>query len=61
MKDLDLLHVADTRVGGNERGGGLSGGQKRRLTIAIELVTFPSIFIIDFRCFVFGNYNLIVG
>ena len=48
MADLELSHVADTKVGGEGDGqGGLSGGQKRRLSIAIELVTCPSILMLD--------------
>ncbi|KAJ3089237.1 ABC transporter G member 22 [Quaeritorhiza haematococci] len=56
MHELELSHVADTKVGrggddaagGDARsGGGLSGGQKRRLSIAIELVTSPAILFLD--------------
>lgn len=48
MEDLELSHVADTKVGGEGDGeGGLSGGQKRRLSIAIELVTSPAILMLD--------------
>ena len=42
MRDLDLLPLANTRVG-DERTGGISRGQRRRVTVAIELITFPSI------------------
>ena len=41
MEDLELTHVADTRIG-DESLRGLSGGQKRRVTVAVELVTEPS-------------------
>lgn len=48
IADLELTHVANTKVGGDDvRGGGLSGGQKRRLSIAMELVTFPSVLFLD--------------
>ena len=37
LRDTDLLHVAETRVGSDTEGG-LSGGQRRRVTVAIELI-----------------------
>ena len=43
MRALEIAGVANTKV------GDLSGGQKRRLSIAIELVTFPSILFLDGR------------
>jgi len=46
LRALDLEHVADTRIGDGESGG-LSGGQKRRVTVAIELVTGPSLILLD--------------
>jgi len=47
LADLDLTHVADTRIGSGEGGGGLSGGQKRRVTVGIELVTNPGLILLD--------------
>ena len=41
IEDLELAHVADTIIG-DETLRGLSGGQKRRVTVAVELVTDPS-------------------
>jgi len=46
IKDLDLRRVADTRVGGNGVPG-ISGGQARRVTVGIELVTRPAILFLD--------------
>ncbi|KAJ3089196.1 hypothetical protein HK102_006975 [Quaeritorhiza haematococci] len=46
MADLDLTSIADKKIG-DERTGGLSRGQKRRVTVAIELITFPSILFLD--------------
>jgi ABC-type multidrug transport system ATPase subunit len=43
LRELDLAHVADNRTGSGESAGGLSGGHKRRLTVAIELVTSPGL------------------
>ena len=48
LTELDLAHVADERIGGiGGSSGGLSGGQKRRVTVAIELVTNPSLVLLD--------------
>ncbi|KAI8911576.1 P-loop containing nucleoside triphosphate hydrolase protein [Gorgonomyces haynaldii] len=43
---LGLSHCANTIVG-NENVKGLSGGEKRRLSIGIQMLTDPSILIID--------------
>ena len=46
MVDLDLAHVADTRIG-DDVSGGLSGGQRRRVTIAIEILSGPALVLLD--------------
>lgn len=45
MKSLSLLHCADTLVGqGND---GISGGEKKRLSVAIELLSRPKMLFLD--------------
>lgn len=46
MQDLDLTALQHTKIG-DERTGGLSRGQKRRVTVAIELITSPSVIFLD--------------
>ena len=46
MVDLDLAHVPDTRIG-DDVSGGLSGGQRRRGTIAIEILSGPALVLLD--------------
>jgi ATP-binding cassette subfamily G (WHITE) protein 2 len=46
MADVDLTHVADTKIG-DDVSGGLSGGQRRRVTIAIELISQPTLVLLD--------------
>ncbi|CAD6891573.1 unnamed protein product [Tilletia controversa] len=48
MDELGLLHVRDSRIGDSASGKrGISGGEKRRVSIACELVTSPSILFLD--------------
>jgi ABC-type multidrug transport system ATPase subunit len=46
MEELGILGIKDMRIG-NEGERGISGGEKRRVTIACELVTSPSILFMD--------------
>ncbi|KAK9688818.1 hypothetical protein RND81_09G013100 [Saponaria officinalis] len=46
MKELGLDHVARSRVGGGSNHG-ISGGEKRRVSIGVELVHDPPVLLID--------------
>jgi ABC-type polar amino acid transport system ATPase subunit len=46
MSDLGLTDVANNRIG-NAVQRGISGGQKRRVTIGSALVTMPRILLLD--------------
>ncbi|KAK1757342.1 hypothetical protein QBC47DRAFT_339921 [Echria macrotheca] len=47
-KQLGIHHIRDSLIGSEEgKGRGISGGEKRRVGIACELVTSPSILFLD--------------
>ncbi|KAI9238212.1 MAG: hypothetical protein BYD32DRAFT_435945 [Podila humilis] len=46
MQELNLTHIKDTKVGGAAIHG-ISGGEKRRVTIGIELLSSPSVLLLD--------------
>ena len=48
MQQLGIFHIKDQLIGSEEGNGrGISGGEKRRVGIACELVTSPSILFLD--------------
>jgi ABC-type multidrug transport system ATPase subunit len=48
MQQLGIYHIKDQLIGSEEGSGrGISGGEKRRVGIACELVTSPSILFLD--------------
>ena len=47
LEELGLGHVAGSQVGGSSGIRGVSGGERRRVTIGMELVIDPSIIILD--------------
>ncbi|XP_047333309.1 ABC transporter G family member 5-like [Impatiens glandulifera] len=46
IQELGLTHVADTRIG-DEKIRGISGGERRRVSIGVEIVHDPRILILD--------------
>ncbi|KAJ3536534.1 hypothetical protein NM208_g6676 [Fusarium decemcellulare] len=47
-KELGIHHIRDSLIGSEEgKGRGISGGEKRRVGIACELVTSPSVLFLD--------------
>lgn len=46
MVELDILHIANRRIG-TAGSRGISGGEKRRVSIACELVTGASVLFLD--------------
>jgi len=46
MKDLGLVDVADVRIGDGLKRG-ISGGERRRVSIGVELVAAPDVLILD--------------
>ncbi|KAJ2661802.1 hypothetical protein IWW48_002196 [Coemansia sp. RSA 1200] len=47
MRQLRLSHIANSRIGGGGGKRGISGGERKRVSIGIELVTEPSILVLD--------------
>jgi ABC-type multidrug transport system ATPase subunit len=62
MNELGILGIKDSRIGDSGRRS-ISGGEKRRVSIACELVTSPSILFLDEptsggRCF-FSSFSIL--
>ena len=47
LQELSLAGVANSLVGGSAAIRGISGGERRRVTIAMELVINPTTLILD--------------
>ena len=46
LLQIGLTSLADTVIGGSV-GQGLSGGQKRRLCVALQMINLPSVLFLD--------------
>jgi len=47
MESLGLVKLRDRKIGNSAAHSGLSGGEKRRLSLALELVSMPKLFLAD--------------
>ncbi|XP_050369584.1 ABC transporter G family member 10 [Argentina anserina] len=47
MKELGLEHVAASRVGSGSSNNGISGGERRRVSVGVDLVHDPAVILID--------------
>jgi len=57
LKDLGLLECADVFVG-DENIKGLSGGQRKRTSVGVELITDPTVSIHRLSCLIL-SYRLV--
>ncbi|KAJ1561159.1 hypothetical protein HK405_004753, partial [Cladochytrium tenue] len=56
LRELGIAHIANRRIG-STGARGISGGEKRRVSIACELVTSPSILFLDEPTSGLDSYN----
>lgn len=47
IRDMGLQAAMDARIGGNFSSTGISGGQKRRVSICIQILTRPKLLFLD--------------
>lgn len=56
LHELQLVHIADSKIG-NEVKRGISGGEKRRVSVGMELVTSPHALMLDEPTSGLDSYN----
>lgn len=60
MKELGISDIADSYVGGSSNIRGISGGERRRLTIGMALVSDPECLVLDEPLSGLDSYNALV-
>lgn len=58
MEELGIMHIAERRIG-DSMNRGISGGEKRRVSIGMELVSSPSILFLDEPTSGLDSYNAV--
>lgn len=57
IRELGIFHIKDSMIGSADTTRGISGGERRRVSIACELVTSPSIIFLDEPTSGLDSYN----